>query len=177
MRINCKIIGNTNSFHLDPVLERGVLWDTQSTKLFAYSLYSSLSREMVKLSEMFNEELSTNQAYQRSAKSISRNCEKERFGYVLIDIYSERIKGIPHEFCKISIEDDYADVRTKNILPEIARFLYKTVWLLKKTTPPGGMETLRNINIIRNYNDPRAKTHELYVEDGTVKEREKTKKN
>ena len=130
---------------------------------------------MDRLAESFNEEFSTNQAYQKSARSIVRHCEKERFGFVIIDIYSERVKGIPHDFCKISIEDEEADVRTKNILPEIARFLYKTIWLLKKTSAPTGMETLKNITIIRNYNDPRAKTHELYVEDGTVKERERKK--
>ena len=169
MRITCKIVGDTKSFHLEPVLETGYGWDTDETRLFAMSLCSSIYREMGKLSDMFESEFSEDLSYRKSIDSISRNVERDRFGYVYIDIYSDRIKGKPTPFCKISISNNDAGVRTINILPSIARFIYNTVWFLKKTTPPNGMECLKHINIIRNFNDPKSKTHELYIEDGTVK--------
>ena len=176
MRIRCKIVGNFKSFLLVPELEKGVGWDTQETIFFASSLCSSLSREMAKLNEQFKDLLDGSESYQRSAESIIRAREKERYGYVLVDVYSKRIKGKPMPFCKISIEEGDADVRTINTLPEIARFVYKTVWLLKRTAPPGSMDILRQITIERDFHDPKAKTHELYIQDGTVYEREKEAK-
>lgn len=174
MRIRCRIIGNFKSFYLVPELEKGVGWDTKETIFFASSLCSSLSREMTKLADQFNQVLMSNEAYQRSSDSIARGVDKGRFGYVLVDVYSKRIKGKPMPFCKISIEEGDADVRTINTLPEIARFVYKTIWLLKRTAPPDSMDILRQITVERAYHDPKAKTHELYIKDGTVYEREKT---
>lgn len=176
MRIRCSVSGNKKCFSLTPQLLRGYGWDTPETSLFAQSLCNSILREIDALREIFKDATSTDEEFKRKSVSVERDVIRGRLGYINLDIYAERHKGKMVPYCKISIEDSECGVSTANILPEIARFLYKTVWLLKKTIPPSGMEILRSLNIIRDYLDPRKDTHELYLEDGTVKEREKTSK-
>ena len=176
MRIICKVVGNNKCFHLEGDIKKGFGYDTPATALFAESLCHSINHQIDVCAEEFRDMIGTNEEYQTNASRIGRNIQKNRFGFVLVDIFVERRKGKQIPFCKISIDDSESDVKTTNLLPDIARFVYKTVYLLKRMEPPRGMEILRSMEIIRNFADPRAKTHELYIENGTVKEREKQPK-
>lgn len=176
MRIICKVVGNNKCFHLEAESKKGFGFDTPATTLFAESLCHSINRQIDVCAEELRDMIGTNEKYQTNVSRISRNIDRNKFGLVLVDIFVERRKGQQIPFCKISIDDSECDVRTFNLLPDIARFVYKTVYLLKHMVPPNGMEILRSLEIIKDFNDPCAKTHELYIEDGTVKEREKQPK-
>lgn len=176
MRIICKVVGNNKCFHLEAEVKKGFGFDTPATTMFAESLCNSLNRQMDVCAEQFRGMIGSNEEYQTNASRITRKLEKDKYGLIYVDVSVERRKGRQIPFCRISIDDAESDVRTTNLLPDIARFVYKTVYLLRRMDPPRGMEILRSIEIIRNFNDPRALTHELYIEDGTVKEREKQPK-
>lgn len=177
MRIVCKVIGGNQCLHLESELQKGFGFDTLATSVFAESLCHSINRQIDLSAQELRPLIGSDDEYNKNVSRIAKKIEKDRFGIINVDIYMERRKGKPIAFCKISVDDSDCDVKTANILPETARFIYKTVYLLKRMSPPKGMDILRTLEIIRNFDDPRAQTHELYVENGTVKEREKTKKN
>ena len=177
MIVKCKITGNSTCFHLEAFLEKGTRWDTQETSSFASSLCQTLNNQIQRLGVELGNLLdsSDDQSYRRSLTSAKRNWTGERYGYVIIEIYAERRKGKLVPFCRISIDDSTADLRTKNILPEIARFVYKLVWYLKKAISSPEIRSIRQLNIIRDFEDPRSTTHELFLENGIVKERPRQK--
>lgn len=180
MRIDAKIAGNDTCFHLDCELARGQGFDSPSTIKFAQSLCQSINRQMHVLEGLFQQQIAEDDKKARKQKIVARSINQDRFAHVYIDIYMERQKGKPLAVCKIFTDEANSDLRTKNILSEIAHFCYKLVWFLRSKKPPKGMECLRSMPIIRNYFDPYKNTHECYVdENGDLRERlksERTKK-
>ena len=175
MRIICKVVGNNKCFHLECDTKKGVAYgfDIPSTEFFVESLCQSINRQIYVCSTEFRRLVGTNEQYHVNATRITRQLAREKYGIINVDISVERRKGKQIAVCRISTDDSDCDVRTANILPEVARFVYKTIYLLKRMDTPEGMEILKKMEIIRNFNDPKASTYELYIEDGTVKEREK----
>lgn len=175
MRLICKVVGNNKCFHLECDTKKGAAYgfDIPSTEFFMESLCHSINRQIDVCGTEFRSLIGTNEQYHTNATRITRQLSREKYGIINVDISVERRKGKQIAVCRISTDDSDCDVRTANILPETARFIYKTIYFLKHMNPPRGMEILRTMEIIRNFNDPKASTHELYIEDGTVKEREK----
>lgn len=176
MRVICQVVGNSTCFVLQCSTQKGHGFDIPATALFAQSLCHSINRQMEVCAQEFKGLIGDEAQYKTNVSRITRNLVKERHGMIYVDIGAERRKGKQVAVCRITTDDSDCDVKTSNLLPEVARFVYKTIFLLRKMEAPKGMDILRHMEIIRDFFDPKAKTHELYIENGTVKEREKTNK-
>ena len=178
MRLICKVVGNNKCFHLECSTVKGLSYgfDLPSTEFFVQSLCNSINREIDVCAEEFNKISETDKQYQINAKRLARQLSRDQYGIINVDLSVERRKGKHKAICRISIDESNSDVRTATVLTEIARFVYKTIYFLKRMEPPKSMEILKTMEIIRNFNDPKASTHELYIENGTIKERPKTQK-
>lgn len=137
--------------------------DDLASSQFAHSIHRTIGMNRVIADANITEE-----AQMRESEKVSRKMANGDFAIINLDTWVEVRCGKRMYFEKIWLEERDAGVRTMNSLRKVARLVWIWSLQLKTCTPPKGMEGLRSINIIKQFDDPLQEDHRAHIENGKL---------